>query len=292
MSSEILTFGGLVLEILPRNGGSIFSFMTSDGCEIFRSGKNHTDEPTELASFPLVPFSNRIRNGKFVSAGKNISLPSDAECSPHAIHGHGWKTSWQIESRSTNKLHLSFEHQPDEWPWSYKTDQFFRLEEGRFVHTLRITNTSAEVMPVGLGLHPYFAHRDRAYIQTGVHSAYETDDDHLPIARNEDHPAIGCFKAGKIVTEGLHAVFSRWNGIASISWPDRNLRVEMEADPLFGHLCVYAPRGQSYFCVEPVSHATDAFNLYEKGWVGTGCMDLQPQSVLEGCVSYTVLRTN
>ena len=30
--------------------------------------------------------------------------------------------------------------------------------------------------------------------------------------------------------------------------------------PLFGHLIVYTPPGEDFFCVEPVSHMTDAIN--------------------------------
>jgi aldose 1-epimerase len=39
---------------------------------------------------------------------------------------------------------------------------------------------------------------------------------------------------------------------------------------------VYTPPGQSFFCAEPVSHITDAFNLAAAGQADTGMLTLAP----------------
>ena len=48
----------------------------------------------EAAAFPLVPFSNRIRTGRFSFAGRDIALPLNRPPERHAIHGHGWQAAW------------------------------------------------------------------------------------------------------------------------------------------------------------------------------------------------------
>jgi len=41
-------------------------------------------------------------------------------------------------------------------------------------------------------------------------------------------------------------------------------------------MVVYAPRGRSYFAVEPVTHVNDGFALFEAGVPGTGVFVLAP----------------
>ena len=57
----------------------------------------------------------------------------------------------------------------------------------------------------------------------------------------------------------------------------------MEADAPFDFMVCYSP-DDPYVCVEPVSNATDAFNLAESGRTDTGMAVLQPGEVLRGVV--------
>jgi aldose 1-epimerase len=59
-------------------------------------------------------------------------------------------------------------------------------------------------------------------------------------------------------------------------------------EPLFDHLVVYVPPGQDFFCVEPVSHVNDGFNLLEHGVAGTGVLVLKPGKRLAGGVRMSV----
>ena len=45
-------------------------------------------------------------------------------------------------------------------------------------------------------------------------------------------------------------------------------------------LVVYSPAGEDYFCAEPVSHCTDAFNLARQGRRDTGMLTLGPRATL------------
>ena len=48
-----------------------------------------------------------------------------------------------------------------------------------------------------------------------------------------------------------------------IDWPELGARLVMAAEPPLDFLTVFIPPSLPFFCVEPVSHATDAINLTE-----------------------------
>ena len=45
---------------------------------------------------------------------------------------------------------------------------------------------------------------------------------------------------------------------------------------MFSTIWWFTPSDQGFFCVEPVSHAVDGFNLAARGVAGTGRRDLAP----------------
>ena len=105
---NILTLraGNALLEIIPEVGGSItrYCLVTEEQTLNFlrpaiQSGFAKHD-PREMASFPMIPFSNRIRNGHFKLQGWGIKLPLNFYPEVHSIHGHGWKVLWTVTEKS------------------------------------------------------------------------------------------------------------------------------------------------------------------------------------------------
>ena len=101
-----LRAGRATLGVAPRIGGSIAHFHWMDGSRRhdwlrpasqadLASGQVHG-----LASFPLVPFSNRIRAGRFAFGGHAVQLPLNCLPEPHAQHGHGWQAAWTAIERA------------------------------------------------------------------------------------------------------------------------------------------------------------------------------------------------
>ncbi|MCV4607452.1 hypothetical protein OFB74_31605, partial [Escherichia coli] len=61
-----------------------------------------------------------------------------------------------------------------------------------------------------------------------------------------------------------NGVYGGWDGRAVLEWPGSGVRMRLEADPVFAHLVVFtAPDGT--LAVEPVTNATDGFNLMAQG---------------------------
>src|SRR5258708_3581235 len=87
----ILEQGASRCEILPQLGGSIASWCLH-GQPLLRTASAASlaaADPLGMASFPLVPYSNRIANASFMWEGSAVTLRRNFLPEVHAIHGVG-----------------------------------------------------------------------------------------------------------------------------------------------------------------------------------------------------------
>ncbi len=221
---------------------------------MFLPARNKNGGPLELANFVLVPFSNRIAEGSFEFADQSINVPPTyaPASSRHAIHGHGWTAAWDVVAKTDETLHLHYHHAADSWPWDYLSEQKMTLTADGYVHHLSITNQSPTDMPAGLGFHPYFP-REGAQLRTIFDGLWDVTDDGLPI---EWIAKTGPYDLS--ADDPADTIFTGRKTAHHIDWPGYRLTMTPDADLPETH--IYAPTGEDYFCVEPVSHMTDAIN--------------------------------
>ncbi len=276
------------LTLAPETGGSVAAFRVG-GRDIMRPAPDGADDALDMACFPLVPFSNRIAHGQFSWRGQAISLPPTMGDHPHAIHGQGWRAGWDVLHAGQVMAKLGFAHAPGAWPWAYEARQSFLLDEAGFTHTLVVVNTAEAAMPAGLGVHPYFPRTPECRIEARLAGRWETTAQGLPT----EHRALAAgerFDSGRRVMDlTLDHVFTGWTREARIVWPEWGLALAVEASPLLDHLVLYVPPRESFFCIEPVSHMTDAFNRMGPDGPVTGARVLAPGEELAAQVRYTVL---
>ena len=145
-------------EVAPADGGCLtaFRWRTADGVvDWLRPAPAGAGfAASDSACFPLVPYSNRIRDGRFSFQGKDYRLLPNFAPSPHTIHGHGWKLPWQVASRRGSEVSLQYRHDGSDWPAPYLAEQRFALAEGSLTVEIAVTNEGSTPMPAGLGLHP------------------------------------------------------------------------------------------------------------------------------------------
>lgn len=216
-----------------------------------------------LAGFPLLPFANRIACGRFHWAGRDYQLDRNFGDHPHTIHGVGWQSTWAAESVSDTVVVLSLSHDPDgvqarRWPFAFAAALRFTLDDNALLVTLRVTNRHAGPAPAGLGLHPYFlraCYTTLRFRATGVwlNGSNALPSQHVAVPDAWDHGA-----GRAIGSLDLDHCFTGWDRSVRLEGPA--LGLELRAGPETGHLQVYTPRGQDFFCVEPVSHMPDAIN--------------------------------
>ena len=120
---------------------------------------------------------------------------------------------------------------------------------------------------------------------------YLTDESFIPTAGPQPIPPELDFSAARPVGEAqFNHVYSSWDGVARLSWaaPGRPGRaLTLTADSVWSHLVLFtAPDGS--LALEPVTHATDAFNLAARGIHGTDMRVLAPGQSMGGAVRLTL----
>ncbi|HVJ41941.1 MAG TPA: aldose 1-epimerase [Dongiaceae bacterium] len=284
--------GPLRLRLAPAIGGAIagFSYRGEAGTiDLLRPM-----DPAALAAsdvlgascFPLSPFSNRLRDGRFRFRGREVQLPLNSD-GPHNEHGHGWQRPWLVETQTPAGASLLYRHAPDDWPFAYEMRQHFRLTDTALTISLASRNTGPTAMPYGFGLHPYFARTPRCRMIAPVDGFWATDAEVMPTALLPVPAAANLRQGIRLDEVELDNVFTGWSGEAVITWPEHRLQLAMSASPPLRCLVVYAPKGEPYFCAEPVSNITDAFNLCDRR-DDTGMLILEPGAEVRAAITFTL----
>ena len=271
-----LSAGKLRLEIAPAVGGSIKAFEWIDGGAarpIMRPTPDVLERVLDAACFPLVPYVNRVRGGRFTFRGREVTIRPNMDGDPSPLHGQGCLNPWTVESTTETSAVLSYCHEAGEWPWAYDARQEFALDEDGLSLTISCRNSGDEPMPCGLGQHPYFPCGAQTLIDTRVTDVWTIDEHVLPV---EKVPVEGRFSlADRLVCgQGLDHGFGGWGGEARLSDPSWPFEVVMSSpDAHFFQL--YSPETGGIFVAEPVTHANAALNAPEKEWPELGMRVLQ-----------------
>jgi aldose 1-epimerase len=272
-----LAAGNLRLELSPSIGGAISAFEWIEGDvsrPILRQCPSPLENVLDAASFPLVPYVNRIRDGGFTFRGREVRIAPNMAGDPSPLHGQGWLNPWKVDRSGQRYASLSFQHEAGEWPWTYDARQHFLLDETSLNLTLTCRNASAEPMPCGLGQHPYFRCGPATRLDTVVTDVWTIDDKVLPV---EKVPAEGRYDLRKrlVCGQGLDHGFGGWGGLAWINDPSWPYEVHLSS-PDAGFFQLYSPPSGGVFVAEPVTHANAALNAPEVEWAELGMRVLQP----------------
>nr|WP_092006532.1 aldose 1-epimerase [Paraburkholderia lycopersici] len=268
--------------VAPHVGGSIAAFYEAAGeAPSFHWLRPATRaaidarDPLGMASFPLMPYCNRIRDGRFRFEGEMIDLPSGSGALRHALHGHAWRRPWTVEAQTADTLTLHFLHEPHDtqgsrgsgprtgtgWPFRYEARQHLTLDARGLTVRLWARNLATWPMPFGLGHHPYYPRTAGTRIAARVRAMWEIDAEVLPVSLNA-HPAVDALQDGLVVDDfDLDNNFSGWRREALIEWPHEGQRLALHASAPLDFFVLFSPRGLPYFCAEPVSNTTDWLNL-------------------------------
>ena len=285
MTQHTLRAGSLELMVDAARGGSILTFR-DQGFDLMRPWDGVSDDPRTFASFPLVPFSGRVDHARFRFGGRSHQLAANFPPEPHAIHGDGWTSPWDVVTAAPTSLELELVHRGPGDVLRYRATQIFWLYPDRLEIGMSITNRGPEAMPFGLGHHPYFGGRDQARLSADVGGVWMPDELNVPRTL-EPVPVLWGFRLRRPVDElVLDHVFQDWGGKALVEWPEAGRALEIGADELYRHLVVYVPPAQPFFCVEPVSMIGDGFNRLTDGVEGTGVRVLQPGESMRGSMYF------
>ena len=248
-----LTAGALRLALRPDLGGCIAG-LWRDTVPVLRS-----TEPAELEAsrpsgcYPLVPYSNRLGYRRFRWLGHEHTTQANFDGSPHSVHGVAWQRPWRVLAQDAHAAEIGYTHEGDaHWPFAFEVRQRFELEPQALTLRLHLTNRAAQPQPVGLGWHPYFPKRQRSRLHAEVAERWESDPTGLP-TRHVPQPGLD----GDVAHMAFDNCFDGWQGAARI----RDERLSLRLTSSLTRLVVFTPPTRDYFCVEPVSHVSNAIHM-------------------------------
>lgn len=255
-SSISLAHGDWRAELAPAIGGAILN-LTRGGRPILRPTPDAATDPLATACFPLVPYANRIAQGRFDFEGRAVDLGATPGFAPHALHGVGWRRPWRVTAWTPTSARLALDHAADgDWPWRFVAEQAFDLSDGGLTVTLTLTNADPRPFPAGLGLHPYLHRPLDARLTLRARRVWLTDDVLIP---REAAPAAALidWSDGPPVSDApfVDNAYDGWDGAARLAYGETDVVLQA---PGVTRVHVYAPQGADFVCVEPVSHRPDA----------------------------------
>lgn len=261
MAEIVLHQGAWHARVLPEAGGLIAALDCGD-VPVLRPMPVGSTNPLDAACFPMVPWCNRIASGQFRWGERMVRLTRNFHPEPHAIHGHGWQSVWRLAEWSPDRCVLVHRHNgaAPGWPWPYEARQDIRLTPDGCTITLSLTNLSAQMMPAGLGLHPYLRRRPHSRIGFRSDGIVEVGEDLIPTGQQWRPAHFANFSADggtALPNRLIDHCFTAWDGVASVQDDCGTITLEAEGA---AHLHLYAPEDPAILCLEPVNHLPDAAN--------------------------------
>lgn len=234
----------------------------------------------------LFPFPNRIRDGAFTFQEKSYTIPTNK--GGNAIHGFAIDVPWDVvEHKATpnaavveGRFQLSV-HAPqhlDHWPTDAVLYVRYELADRTLTMTTTVSNPTAQDLPYGFGIHPYFRlpfppggdlERTRIILPA---SRYWPLKDFLPTGEVSEISDRLDFRKGKAirglmlddVLTGLEHLDGE--GVCRLIDLQKEAEFQLAFDPSFRELVVYTPPGkEDVIAIEPYTQATDAVNLAARG---------------------------
>lgn len=287
--------------ILPQTGASV-AFGRARSGDVWHDLVRPTAEadygtPGKCGSFLMLPWCNRIKDGKLRFDGQTYPLeitPGDVT----ARHGEGRNHAWKVTEQAATRVVMTLdsrEFETQDWPFAYSAQAEYRLDGADFVWTLTLKNEDSRPMPAGFGHHPYFARPtgDNTPRLTVPCDAQFDLVEYMAVAPPVPVTPHLDFRQPRLMDEvsQFNDLLSQRQGDvpARLEYPGWRITLEMYADALFKHILVYTPPGESAVAVEPMTNASDGFNLYADDIPGSGVFVMEPGESVSGEVRFRLV---
>jgi aldose 1-epimerase len=277
------------VSIIPSVGNVAFS-MKVNGHELlywpYSSIADFRAKPA-LSGIPLLaPWANRLDEEAFYANGKRYAfdMALGNVRGPIPIHGFVARTDrWQVVDQNADRTaawatsRLDVSREPawmKQWPFAHTIEVTYRIEQGVLEVRTKVTNHSAEPMPLAIGFHPYLqltdSPRDEWTIAVAARERWLLAPNKLPTGETE--PIERLFpNPGRVPLKDhdLDDVFADLvrdpSGRATLSVRGRTQAIDLVYGPRYKAAVIYAPRGRNFICFEPMVGVTNALNLAYKG---------------------------
>lgn len=263
--------------VLPRAGGAPAPVLHP-----FPTDETQVEQWAKGGIYPLVPYWGRIANSLLHFGGHQHALTAYPDAAPHTLHGIAQRRPWDVTQQTEQAITLAYVHQHDaHWPWPFEATLQVQLHPDALEVRIAVKNTADEMVPAGIGLHPYLPASAQSKLHFQAPCLWEASPDYLALRPAKVPPQADFSTARELGEVTFTGLYQNWRSpIALTSLAGE--RLLLSASETLDHLVIHQPGATPYVCIEPVSHTADAFNLHERHMPGTGTRLLAPGEELSG----------
>jgi aldose 1-epimerase len=178
-----ITFGGQRAVCVELGGG--LRTYEIDGRDVV-DGYRADEKPTAGRGQLLVPWPNRIQDGRYEFGGRRHQLALSEPEHGNAIHGLARRERWQLAKHESHRVVLVHELQPQPgYPFSLDLEVGYELSPHGLVVRMSATNAGRESCPYGAGAHPYLRPEaptvDEAVLRLPARTVLDTNERKIPV---------------------------------------------------------------------------------------------------------------
>ena len=276
-------------EIIPEVGANV--------CQIYFDGHPILDgitKPEELnvnrwfKSSVLIPFPNRLNQGKYKWLGNPYIFPINDAYTGNALHGYGANTPFEV---SEIELHEDSAHivckyedngQNNAYPFPFTFEARFEItSDARFEVNFKCYNDGKLDIPFGMGWHPYYQLNksvEEVILQLPECKFIGLDESMLPTGKQYTYDEfLEGKKIGVTVLDNCFAVEPEDNRFEfSIIGKSARLSFWQETGAgKYSYLQLFTPPSRDSIAIEPMTCNIDAFNNRQ------GLVSLSPKQKIE-----------
>jgi len=247
----------------------------------------------------LMPWPNRIADGRYDLDGHVHQLPLDELPLGHAIHGLVRWAEWRVEHQAVDVVRFRHRLPPRPgYPFPLDLTVEYRVSSAGLTVTYGATNAGAVPCPFGVGAHPYFAFGGTSIDAVELHVPAETwlevDARSIPQARRPVAGSDVDFRRSRVIGAlRLDHAFTDLqrdaDGAARVVLRYGKHQVRIELDRSFEYVQVFTgdtlfdrSRRRQAVAIEPMTCAPNAFNN------GQGLRMLAPHESLQAAMEHRV----
>jgi aldose 1-epimerase len=275
--------------VIVEVGGGVRSYRA--GARNIVDGYDRDEMCTGGRGQLLIPWPNRIAEGRYAFGGRQMQLAVNEVRTGSAIHGLTRWTAWNLVDAGRDRITLTLDlPAQDGYPFMLGLTVAYRLDANGLTVRTTAVNRGDAPCPYGAGAHPYVQLHDdvpidECTLQVPADATLQTDEHGIPTGRERsvegtDHDFRVPRRIGSIV---LDTAFTQLtpdrDGVTRVSLAtanrDRGVVVWMDSAHPFamiysGDTLTDVRRRRRGLAIEPMTCAPDAFNS------GKGLVALQP----------------
>lgn len=288
------------LSVVPEFGGNISSIKFKER-EVLFTAKSFQEIRKQSSGIKVMyPTPNRVNKANLKFKNYNFEFPKNL--GEHFIHGLALKEKWNWSEPIKGEKTVSIEMWRDFSPKD-ETFKYFPIEsrlkikivvrEGQVRFLITVKNQDSKILPFGFGLHPYFKlHDKRENINLSVPVKNIMEDINLiptgkliklAETKYQDLP----LKMDLKTLLNTDSVFFPYEFRKVITLDSKAIKMNITASKGLEHFVLFVPENRELVCLENQTSATDAHNLYEKGFrKESGLIELNPGETWSGQIVY------